>query len=72
MTSYLFGSGQAEHLFCRKCGVKSFYQPRSHPDGFSVNLRCLDPGTVSTTRIVPFDDGEREAATAALAHLSQA
>ena len=20
--------------------------PRSHPDGFSVNARCLDPGTV--------------------------
>jgi hypothetical protein len=25
------------------CGVKSFYVPRSHPDGFSVNARCLDP-----------------------------
>lgn len=25
---------------------KSFYVPRSHPDGFSVNARCLDPGTV--------------------------
>ena len=28
------------------CGIKSFYVPRSHPDGFSVNARCLDPGTV--------------------------
>ena len=31
LTSYRFGSGAAEHLFCRVCGVKSFYQPRSHP-----------------------------------------
>ena len=33
LTSYRFGTGAADHLFCSKCGVKSFYQPRSHPDG---------------------------------------
>jgi hypothetical protein len=42
LTSYRFGSGTAEHLFCRNCGVKSFYQPRSHPEAWSVNARCLD------------------------------
>lgn len=42
LTSYRFGSGAAEHLFCRTCGVKSFYQPRSHPDAWSVNANCLD------------------------------
>lgn len=42
LASYRFGSGAAEHLFCRTCGVKSFYQPRSHPDAWSVNARCLD------------------------------
>ncbi len=42
LTSYRFGSGAAEHLFCRTCGVKSFYQPRSHPNSWSVNARCLD------------------------------
>lgn len=42
LTSYRFGSGAAEHLFCSKCGVKSFYQPRSHPDAWSVNAYCLD------------------------------
>jgi hypothetical protein len=40
--SYRFGSGAAEHLFCRQCGVKSFYQPRSHPEAWSVNAHCLD------------------------------
>ena len=42
LTSYRFGTGAAEHLFCSKCGVKSFYQPRSHPDAWSVNAHCLD------------------------------
>ena len=42
LTSYRFGTGTAEHLFCSKCGVKSFYQPRSHPDAWSVNANCLD------------------------------
>jgi hypothetical protein len=42
LTSYRFGTGAAEHLFCATCGVKSFYQPRSHPDSWSVNLNALD------------------------------
>jgi hypothetical protein len=42
LTSYRFGTGAAEHLFCARCGVKSFYQPRSHPDAWSVNANCLD------------------------------
>ena len=42
LMSYRFGTGAAEHLFCRRCGVKSFYQPRSHPDCWSVNAHCLD------------------------------
>jgi hypothetical protein len=42
LSSYRFGTGTAEHLFCRHCGVKSFYQPRSHPEAWSVNANCLD------------------------------
>ena len=42
LTSYRFGTGAAEHLFCSICGVKSFYQPRSHPEAWSVNANCLD------------------------------
>lgn len=71
LAEYRFNTGTARHLFCRHCGVKSFYVPRSHPDGFSVNARCLDPGSVVELRITPFDDDDREAATAALAHLSR-
>ena len=42
LVSYRFGTGAAKHLFCSNCGVKSFYQPRSHPDAWSVNAHCLD------------------------------
>ncbi len=42
LASYRFGTGAAEHLFCKHCGVKSFYQPRSHPDAWSLNANCLD------------------------------
>ena len=55
LVSYRFNTGRAEHLFCRICGVKSFYVPRSHPDGFSVNARCLDDGTVEATTVTPID-----------------
>jgi hypothetical protein len=55
LTEYTFGSGDAKHLFCKHCGIKSFYIPRSHPDGVSVNARCLDPGTVEKMNITQFD-----------------
>ena len=71
LTEYRFNTGTARHLFCGHCGVKAFYVPRSHPDGFSVNVRCLDAGTVENVMVTPFDDNDRDAATAAVAHLSK-
>ena len=47
LTNYRFNTKTAKHYFCSHCGIKSFYVPRSHPDGFSVNARCLDEGTVT-------------------------
>jgi hypothetical protein len=71
LTEYRFNTGAARHRFCKVCGVKSFYVPRSHPDGYSVNARCLDAGTVQAMQVSLFDDARREEATAALAHLSR-
>jgi len=42
LTAYTFNTGTAKRRCCAVCGIKSFYVPRSHPDGFSVNVRCLD------------------------------
>ncbi len=71
LTEYTFGTGAAKHRFCRRCGIKAFYVPRSHPDGIDVNVRCLDHGTVESLEVVPFDDADREAATTAIAQLSR-
>ncbi len=60
LTNYQFGTRTARHLFCRHCGVKSFYVPRSHPDGFSVNARCLDEGTVQSMTVKSFDGRDWE------------
>lgn len=70
LSEYTFNTGVARHLFCRRCGIRSFYVPRSHPDGFSIDARCLDAGTVASIDVQAFDDGDREAATAAVAHLA--
>lgn len=60
LAEYRFGTRQARHLFCRHCGTKSFYVPRSHPDGYSVNANCLDAGTEAGRTVRPFDGANWE------------
>lgn len=55
LTTYTFDTHEAKHLFCKTCGIKSFYIPRSHPDGISVNVRCLDPATIKSMQVEFFD-----------------
>jgi len=71
ITTYSFNTGTARHLFCRRCGIKSFYVPRSNPDGFSVNARCLDPATVARLDVEPFDGQNWEASADTLRELSR-
>lgn len=70
LTTYTFNTGVAKHTFCRICGVKPFYIPRSNPDGIDVNVRCLDRAPRSL-KIEPFDGKNWEQNAAALAHLSK-
>jgi hypothetical protein len=67
LTTYTFNTGTAQHLFCSICGIKSFYVPRSKPEGYSVNVRCLDDGAVRVARITIFDGENWEEHMAALA-----
>jgi len=60
LTTYSFNTQTAKHLFCATCGIKSFYVPRSHPDGFSVNARCIDGATVKSMSVTPFNGLEWE------------
>lgn len=71
LTEYRFNTGVARHLFCRHCGVQSFYVPRSNPDGVSVNARCLEQGTARSMDVRPFDGEHWEENAAALRHLSE-
>ena len=70
LTTYTFNTGAAKHLFCKVCGIKSFYVPRSNPDGYSINVRCLDPGTIKSVVVTQFDGQNWEQHGAELAHLS--
>jgi len=71
LQTYTFNTGTAKHLFCTVCGIKSFYVPRSNPDGYSINLRCLDEGTVEQVTVEDFNGRDWEAHGAGLAHLSK-
>lgn len=55
LTTYEFNTRTAKHLFCSVCGIKSFYVPRSFPEGYSVNARCLDEGSVEEMKVVQTD-----------------
>ena len=66
LTSYRFGTAAAEHLFCSICGIKSFYQPRSHPEAWSVNLHALDDAHGLQVTVRQFDGRNWEKARAAL------
>jgi hypothetical protein len=70
LVTYTFNTGVARHTFCRVCGIKPFYVPRSNPDGIDINVRCLDdpPGELD---VRPFDGRHWEAHADTLAHLSR-
>ena len=55
LTTYTFNTGTAKHTFCSVCGIKSFYVPRSHPDGWSVNFRCLNAQDFASVMTIEFD-----------------
>lgn len=68
---YRFGTGTARHWFCRHCGIKSFYVPRSNPEGIDINVRCLDAGSAAALQVTPFDGRHWEQHAGELAHLSR-
>ena len=71
LVEYRFNTGGAKHWFCKTCGVKSFYVPRSNPDGYSLNLRCMDRAQFTNIEIHSFDGKNWEANADTLKHLSK-
>jgi len=65
--TYTFYTGVAQHYFCKTCGIKPFCIPQSNPDGFDVNINCLDTRPASL-EVVPFDGQHWEQHAHTLAH----
>uniref|UniRef100_A0A8C9KJ81 Centromere protein V n=1 Tax=Panthera tigris altaica TaxID=74533 RepID=A0A8C9KJ81_PANTA len=62
ITTYTFNTHKAQHTFCKRCGVQSFYTPRSNPGGFGIAPHCLDEGTVRSVVIEEFNGTDWEKA----------
>jgi hypothetical protein len=72
LADYQFHTKAAKHLFCSICGIKSFYVPRSHPEGYSVNFRCLNAGDFKSILTTEFDGKNWEENAGSLASLEGA
>ncbi|MFK8047293.1 MAG: GFA family protein [Halioglobus sp.] len=70
IATYTFGSKVAKHTFCRYCGIKPFYYPRSNPDGIDVNVHCLDTRN-QPINVTNFDGKNWEKNAHKLAHKSK-
>ncbi|MCL1076203.1 nuclear transport factor 2 family protein [Shewanella dokdonensis] len=69
LTNYRFNTKIAQHTFCKICGIKPFYIPRSNPDGIDVNVNCLDTPPASV-KVTDFDGQHWEQHAHKLAHKS--
>ena len=70
-STYTFDTHEAKHHFCKTCGIKSFYIPRSHPNGISVNARCLNNFDASSYKVEKFDGRNWEASIEKLQKLDK-
>ena len=42
LTLYQFNTKVSSHYFCKHCGIHTFGHPRSSPENYIINVRCLD------------------------------
>jgi len=55
LSQYKFGTRSATHRFCRICGISAFRRPRSAPEMFDINVRCLDGVDATSLTVQTFD-----------------
>ena len=59
--TYQFNKKLAEHYFCIDCGIKSFYQPRSHKNSYSINYNSIKKPAPNIDKIINFNGKNFEA-----------
>ena len=55
ITEYRFNTNVARHMFCKVCGVQSYYHPRSNPDGIAITLACINQQQIISCERKVFD-----------------
>ena len=57
LSLYQFDTKEANHYFCKVCGIQPFSNPRAAPEMYSVNIRCLDDFDLEAEKyeVVKFD-----------------
>jgi len=54
LKTYKFNTQVGTHYFCGNCGIHTFHNPRSAPDIWSVNVRCIqeiDPNSLQPKQV---------------------
>ncbi|MGI9204456.1 MAG: GFA family protein [Woeseiaceae bacterium] len=42
LSEYRFNKKIARHYFCKTCGIYPFHRPRTRPELWGINIRCLE------------------------------
>lgn len=66
LSCYMFNTHTAKHLFCKICGVHSFFIPRINTESYGVAISSVDTDTIKKVNMVHFDGKNWEEAYAAL------
>lgn len=59
LATYRFNTKQAEHHFCKTCGIYTHHKRRSNPNQLGVNAACLEGVSPFDFREVRVLDGQR-------------
>lgn len=57
LTLYTWGTGTAQHYFCKTCGIYMYHQRRSDPAQCGVNLGCIEGVNMWEHEPVRWTDG---------------
>lgn len=57
LTLYQWNTGEAEHYFCKTCGIYTHHRTRANPSLYGINIAAVDGVNVSDFTHVPWFDG---------------